>query len=73
VIPIALLLGMLVGRWWFVPAAALALVVLLLVMNGLEPADIPIAGGLAMANAAVGVACHKLGAGTLRYVRGQSV
>jgi hypothetical protein len=73
VIPIALLLGVLVGRWWFVPVAGLAWVTLLVFMNNLGLDDVPIAGGLAMANAAVGVTCHKLVAMPLRRVRGQSL
>jgi hypothetical protein len=69
VIPTVLLIGIVVGRWWFVPVAGVAWVVLLLGANGLDLVDTPIAAGLAMANAAVGVGCHKLIAETLRYVR----
>lgn len=71
-IPIALLAGMLMGRWWFVPAAGLAWVTLLVLTNNLGISDVPVAASLAMANAAIGVAAHKVIALSLRHVRGQS-
>jgi hypothetical protein len=48
-IPIALLPGVLIGRWWFVPVAAAAWVALIVAVNGVDLAGTPIAAGLAMA------------------------
>ena len=72
VIPIAILVGALIGRWWVVPATGLAWVVLLVAVGDLAASDVPVAALLAMANAAVGVVCHKLVALPLRRVRRRS-
>jgi hypothetical protein len=73
VIPTVLALGLLVGRWWLVPVAGLAWVLLVALTSALGIGDVPVAAALAMANAAVGVAFHKLVALSLRYLRRQPV
>jgi hypothetical protein len=60
VIPTLLVVGLLLGRWWLVPIAAIAWVVLLALTNDLGVGEAPAAAVLATANAAVGVALHKL-------------
>jgi hypothetical protein len=72
VIPTVLLLGLLVGRWWVVPAAGLLWIALLAIFGDLGLDDIPLATGLAMANAAVGVALRRFVALSLRTFWGQS-
>jgi hypothetical protein len=72
VIPVVVLLGIVVGRWWLVPLAGVAWAIILVLANDLGPAGIPVAAALAMANTAVGVGCHKLAAVTLRHVRSRS-
>jgi hypothetical protein len=54
---------------WVVPAAGIAWVALLVVINNLGLSDVPIAASLAMANAAVAVAGHQALAVSFRYVR----
>jgi hypothetical protein len=66
VIPTALILGLIVGRVWAVPAVALAWTGLLIVTGTLAAADIPSAAALGAANAAVGVLMHR---GMLGLVR----
>jgi hypothetical protein len=58
-IPTILVVGLAVGRWWLLPVTAVAWVVLLLATGVIGLADIPAAAGVALANAAVGVAVHK--------------
>ena len=71
-IPTVLLLGLLVGRWWVVPAAGVIWVALLAMFGDLGLDDVPLAAGLAMANAAVGVAFRRGVALSLGLVREQS-
>jgi hypothetical protein len=59
VIPTILLPSFLIGRWWTIPIAAVLWTVLLLATGTIGAADIPVAAGLAAANAAVGVAVHQ--------------
>lgn len=59
VIPTALLLGLILGRAWAVPAVALAWTALLIVAGTLAAVDIPSAAALGAANAAVGVLMHR--------------
>lgn len=70
-IPIIFVLGIVIGRWWVVPAAGIVWVILLVAMNHLGLSEVPIAAALAIANAAIGVAGHKVVALSLRYVRKQ--
>lgn len=72
-LPTVLLAGLLIGRWWFVPAGGFAWVVLLVGANDLGLAEVPIAAALAMANAAIGVAGHKVIVLAVGHVRGQSL
>ena len=58
-IPTVLIAGLAVGRWWLLPIAGLAWVVLLLATGVIGLVEIPAAASLAVANAAVGVAVHK--------------
>ncbi len=59
-IPILLLVGVLAGRWYVIPVAALVWP-LVLVLAGIESnaADLFVAAGLAAANTAVGVLVHQ--------------
>jgi hypothetical protein len=70
VIPIALVVGLAVGRWWTMVVVAVGWSVALIATGviGFEGALI---GGaaLAAANAAVGVAVHKCLAATFRFAR----
>jgi len=59
VIPTILVAALAVGRWWTIPAAAVLWCVLLLVTGTIGVGDIPVAAGLAAANATVGVAIHQ--------------
>jgi hypothetical protein len=59
VIPTALLIGLMIGRTWVVPATALAWTLLVIVTGTMAAADIPIAASLGAANAAVGVLMHR--------------
>ena len=69
VIPTALLLGLIVGRTWAVPAAALAWTVLLIATGTLAAADIPSAAALGGANAAVGVLAHRAMLSLMRHMQ----
>ena len=71
-IPTVIVLGLVVGRWWLVPLAGLAWVILLTAVNDLGLSDAPVAASLAMVNAGIGVAGHKVVALSLNYVRGRS-
>lgn len=55
-IPTAVLAGLVVGRWWIVPAVAIGWSLLLLGGGTLELSGVPLAAGLAALNAAAGVA-----------------
>jgi hypothetical protein len=61
-----LILGLLVGRVWAVPAVALAWTGLLIIPGTLAAADIPSAAALGAANAAVGVLMHRWVLGVAR-------
>jgi hypothetical protein len=61
VIPTLLLVGVVVGRWWVVPASALVWVALLLATGTVDSGGVLAAAGLAAANAVVGVLVHKAG------------
>ena len=58
-IPTLLVVGVVVGRSWVVPASALAWVVLLLATNTIGGGNVPAAAGLAAVNTLVGVLVHK--------------
>jgi hypothetical protein len=62
VIPTLLLVGVAIGRWWAVPASALAWVGLLLATNTIGGGTLLAAAGLAAANALVGVLVRKTAA-----------
>ena len=66
-IPVALVLGLVVGRWWAVAVAAIGWAIALVATGvvGLDDAAIG-AAALAAANATVGVAIH---VGVTRVVR----
>ena len=66
-IPVALVLGLAVGRWWAVAVAAIGWAILLVATGvvGLDD-DAVLAAALAAANATVGVAIH---VGVARAVR----
>jgi hypothetical protein len=69
VIPIVLAAAALVGRWWFVPLAAVAWASLI-VMSNADP-DVELflgAAGFAAANAVVGVVFHKAAVSLVRKV-----
>jgi hypothetical protein len=72
-IPTILVVGLAVGRWWLLPVAAVAWVVLLLATGVIGLVEIPAAAGLALANAAVGVAVHKTVAWPLRQRRARRI
>jgi hypothetical protein len=55
VIPTVIVAGVLIGRCWAVPAAALAWPALLMATSGLHWAAVPGAAAFAAVNAAVGV------------------
>jgi hypothetical protein len=69
-IPIALVLGLAVGRWWIVVVAAVGWAAALVASGviGIEDAAIG-AAGLAAADAAVGAAIHKGVAAAFRLAR----
>jgi hypothetical protein len=69
VIPTVLVVGIVIGRWWAVPAAGLIWLSLLAATSSLGVSEVPIAVALAMANAAVGVAGRKVIALSLRHAR----
>jgi len=54
-IPTLIFAGLLIGRWWAVPAAALAWPALLLIVGGIDVSSVPAAAAIAIPNAAVGV------------------
>jgi hypothetical protein len=66
VIPTVIVLGLIVGRWWLLPVAALAWSALLLATGTIELAETPAAGALALTNCAVGVVIHKASRDLLR-------
>jgi hypothetical protein len=70
VIPIAVIFGLVVGRWWALAAAALGWAVIL-VATGTTGFDgaMALGAGLALANAAVGVLVHKACAAVFRAAR----
>lgn len=73
-IPTILVVGLAVGRWWLLPVAAVAWVVLLLATGVIGLVEIPAAAGLALANAAVfGVAVHKTVVWPLRHRRARRI
>ena len=55
-LPLVILVGFVVGRWWIVPAAGVVWAGLLLEQDVIGAANVPAAVGLAVANAAAGVA-----------------
>jgi len=69
VIPTILLPSLAIGRWWVIPAAAVVWAALLLATGVIGLADVPAAGGLAAANAAVGVAVHQVLLSIVRLAR----
>lgn len=54
-IPTLILAGLLIGRWWAVPAAAVAWPALLLIVGALDLSSVPAAAAFAILNTAVGV------------------
>ncbi len=69
VIPTVILIGLVVGRWWVLPFAATGWAALLLIQGTLGVGEIPAAGALGLANAAVGVLVHKGIAASVRRSR----
>lgn len=65
-IPVALLLGLAVGRLWAVPVAAIYWVLVLLPGDACDGGCLPSAAALAAANALVGVVVHRLVRAALR-------
>jgi hypothetical protein len=59
VIPTLLLVGVVIGRWWAVPASAFVWVGLLLATNTIAGDTLLAAAGLAAANALAGVLVRK--------------
>ena len=55
-IPTVILAGLIVGRWWLVAVAAIAWPLIVLAAGSLDLSSVPLAAGLAIVNAAVGVA-----------------
>jgi hypothetical protein len=72
VIPIALVLGLAVGRWWVVVIAALGWVVALVASGVIGVEGAAIGGALAAANTAIGIAIHKCVVGIYRLARNAS-
>lgn len=73
-IPTVLLAAVVVGRWWMLPVCAVAWVAILIAVGAVDPAlqdagEMWLAAGLAAANAAVGVALHRLVVATFRQIR----
>ena len=68
-IPTMILLGLVLGRWWWAAlvAALIGWPTLLLVTDIIGPSEIPVAALLALLNAAVGVAVAQV---ALRIYRG---
>jgi hypothetical protein len=52
-IPIVWLPALVIGRWWTIPLAAIGWPLLLLITGSLDFGAVPVAAGLAAANAAV--------------------
>jgi hypothetical protein len=67
VLPVVVLAGFIVGRWWIVPVAGVAWAGLLLEQGVVGAADVPGAFALAIANAAVGVAAGLVARWPLRH------
>ncbi len=57
-IPLALLLGLAIGRWWIVPVASVAWALLVSIDGSCDLGCSPGALGLAAVNSAVGVLAH---------------
>jgi hypothetical protein len=68
VIPTVLIAGAVVGRWWFVAVAALAWAVLVVATGDASANDFVAAFGFGAANAAVGIATHRVVAGGVRAI-----
>jgi hypothetical protein len=69
VIPTVILVGLVVGRWWLPPAAAVVWVALLLATGAGSVADVPVAVAFALVNAGLGVLVHKALAAPVRRLR----
>jgi hypothetical protein len=69
VIPTVLLAGVVVGRWWVVPLAAVAWAGILFTNGSCDLTCAPGAAGLAIVNTAAGVLLHKAAVWLYRHVQ----
>jgi hypothetical protein len=70
VIPIAFFVGLAVGRWWFLPVAAIGWTIVLVAFGiAGDWRTIVVGADLAVVNAAIGVALHRGLAAAFRVAR----
>lgn len=68
-IPIALLAGLVVGRWWAIPAIGLGWAAVVGAFGECGAGCIPVAAALGAANGAIGVVAHRAILAALTAVR----
>ncbi len=68
-VPIALLVGLVVGRWWAIPAIGLGWAAVVGALGECDLGCIPAAAALGAANGAIGVVAHRVVLAAVTAVR----